>query len=112
MHFSEEPCSRDEKRQPRFCGLPPVLTPLEFFVPLMLRSELRLWLGTTVIVGGRHGDGMVLEAARRWWMAESGNLCGFDALGKIRGLRSDTADGGAGGVVAAGKETGDEASEA
>jgi hypothetical protein len=44
-------------------------------------------------------------------MAERGNLCGFDALGQIRRLRF-VADGGGGGIVAAGEEAGEEAGEA
>jgi hypothetical protein len=42
---------------------------------------------------------------------ESGNLCGFDALWQIRRLGS-IADSGAGVVVAAAEEAGEEASEA
>jgi len=44
-------------------------------------------------------------------MAESGNLCGFDALGQIRRL-GPIADGGVGVIVAAGEEPGEEASQA
>jgi hypothetical protein len=53
---------------------------------------------------------VVLEAARRRRMVESGNLCGLDALGQIRRLRF-VADGRGGGVVAAGEQAGEEASE-
>jgi hypothetical protein len=82
-------------------------------------------------VGGRcHRycvDRSVLKAAGGGGMSESGDLGGFDALGKWRGLSfggggwaegvgGDVgvggAEGGVGGVVAAGEQTGEEASKA
>jgi len=44
-------------------------------------------------------------------MAESWNLCGFDALGQIRRL-GFVGHGRGGGVVATGEEAGEESSEA
>lgn len=83
---------------------------MEFVVCLGARDRLSLGAVATVRGHGYGADRSVLEAARRRGVPEGGDLRRFDAW-KVR-VGGDVGVRGAGGGVAAGEQSGEEASEA